>query len=742
MPGCAVAKFKTSIKQNDFSLGEVRPEFLESDGNEIRTRSLKEARNVRLISGTVMRERFGTYKKTSLGSYNENPVFPLPKPWHKTLEIEPIEGVKFLLVFESGMLRVYDTSGTIVTTFSASIPWTVAPWVVPARENTYIGSFAHEIYVLNYDGSTWTLGVMAYDESPGGHIAQPYWTFNKGVTLTPSALTGTGITLTASSPVFTADYVGLRLRYHGKEIDITGYTSTTVLTGDVISDLPPSFDITLNNAKGFETGHVVTGVNSGYSGYVVAVNTSTNVVSVVTLEGFEGPDTAPYEELASPTSTSLITAVAAAGSPYASPRWDEPLLSDIHGYPRAATFLGGRLYLTDFPDVPDLIAGSSVRSPQDFEIGLDDDDAILRTVGNGNLRVRHLIDAGDLIVLSDEGAYYVAARGGVPITPTNFNTIKIDTRGANSVEPVLADDAVVFVSETGEDVLAAVLDGNIYLKWTVLTISKNHAHLVDSPAFLCAPPKTIKDENRFILVGNEDGTVIAAQWDRRVGAVGISLWDNATETVDLVPPKTGQTTGWFHYIAPFNGAYWAVASRAFDGGNAERYLEVFSHDAWMDFSEDHVGASSPSLSHYEGARITARIGNNIIGEYDDYADVETLISGGDAADTYQIGVAFESYIIPWPVEYVNSQRLGMIRSRTIRVGVSVRDTLAFYVRRNNITSRVEPYSFGDDLSAPPPTKTKVYRFPVLGNRDHPEIVIGSDAPGPFEVSAYIAEVQG
>ena len=84
----------------------------------------------------------------------------------------------------------------------------------------------------------------------------------------------------------------------------------------------------------------------------------------------------------------------------------------------------------------------------------------------------------------------------------------------------------------------------------------------------------------------------------------------------------------------------------------------------------------------------------------------------------------------------------MIRSRTIRVGVSVRDTLAFYVRRNNITSRVEPYSFGDDLSAPPPTKTKVYRFPVLGKRDHPEIVIGSDAPGPFEVSAYIAEVQG
>ena len=63
-----------------------------------------------------------------------------------------------------------------------------------------------------------------------------------GITLTLSALTGTGITATASGSIFAANDVGQRIRAidaNGEfvgEIKITGYTSPTIVTGDVTYD--------------------------------------------------------------------------------------------------------------------------------------------------------------------------------------------------------------------------------------------------------------------------------------------------------------------------------------------------------------------------------------------------------------------------------------------------------------------------------------------------------------------------
>jgi hypothetical protein len=53
------------------------------------------------------------------------------------------------------------------------------------------------------------------------------------VTITPSADTGAGITLTASSAIFEADHVGSYWRVKDGVVKITVFTSTTVVTGDV-----------------------------------------------------------------------------------------------------------------------------------------------------------------------------------------------------------------------------------------------------------------------------------------------------------------------------------------------------------------------------------------------------------------------------------------------------------------------------------------------------------------------------
>lgn len=66
---------------------------------------------------------------------------------------------------------------------------------------------------------------LTYD----GHLA---------ATLTPSAVTGTGITFTAGSSVFTAGMVGDQIRYGTSRALITGYSSGTVVTATITVDFP------------------------------------------------------------------------------------------------------------------------------------------------------------------------------------------------------------------------------------------------------------------------------------------------------------------------------------------------------------------------------------------------------------------------------------------------------------------------------------------------------------------------
>lgn len=68
-------------------------------------------------------------------------------------------------------------------------------------------------------------------------IHQPFYKFaDSDVTLLPSGTSGT-ITLTASADVFMAGHAGTRLQVSGKQVQITSYSSPTVVTVTVIENL-------------------------------------------------------------------------------------------------------------------------------------------------------------------------------------------------------------------------------------------------------------------------------------------------------------------------------------------------------------------------------------------------------------------------------------------------------------------------------------------------------------------------
>lgn len=718
---------KQALTQRSFILGEIREGFLEGDDLELRQASVRKGENCRITATRSMRSRPGSFwVREGEDAYD-------------LIELRPEADLTFGLVILDDALMVINSEGGAVHT-EASVPWTDAStvWVEPFREETVIGG-PFGLYELVYDDGSWTFQTFTFDDAASGERAQPYWSFVKDTTITPSAREGV-VTITASKSLFSAGYVGLRIRYGQREIEIASVTSPTLATGLVISTLPPSYRVTVASTIGFRTGDAVVGNDTDFQGVIVGIDGLN--LDVVTTAFFDGPDV--NEDLSSPGGSSKVTAKLEI-LPLPSFIWDEPLMSPVRGYPRAGASAGGRLTLVDFPLVPDAICMSSSRDVKDFKAGADDDDAIIRTAGDNSPRFLHVVNAGDLLLFSDRGLYYLSLRDGGILTPANFNIILFDKRSASPVRPVVVDDGAVFVEASGEAIAAAQLIGNVNLKWSVRTISTYHDPLIKSPIKLCGPSLFSEAPEKYMFVINNDGTVAAVSWfsDFQADSVGFLPWS---------------TDGLFRTISPIFGGYWAIVDREV-AGVTRRFIERLSDDAMLDCSVPVFESTALEVNglvlEINGAPLMVSVaGATPLADQEVhlygggfYGGIRTVGSDGVVPDLGDMPVAtfagfnFEASIIPWPVERIDTPRAGMLEARLIRGSVSVLHSGPFDIRANRNTRTVGGYRWGEDLTIPPPLRTERYRFSVVGRRDHPEIEISKTIPGPFEVLAITQEVQ-
>ena len=505
-----MAVVKRTYKQADFSLMGIREDMLEGDDIEARGKSLREAKNIRALASRAIESRPGSLYLADLTGYD------------LLFEIRPADGLIFSLALGSGKLLISSQDGSPVYELS-SVPWPDLEgfWVQTFREKTIFGHGVAGLFTLELDGSTWSLTPFVFDSAPGGDTAQPYWSFVQGISLTPSARTG-AITVTASADVFAAADVGQRIRYGQREILVTAFTSATEVSGTVVSTLPPSFNVTVSNGGDFQSGDVVVGSDTNFQGIVQSI--SGNVLSVTALRFFDGPDAG--ETLSSPKGSSKVTSKSEI-TPLPSVIWDEPLMSPKRGYPRSGSAVSGRLILVDFPLVPDLVVCSSARAVTDFEAGAEEDDAIVRQSGDDVPRFLHAINAGDLILLSDRGSYYVQTRGDGVLSPATFRTILFDKRASSAVAPQLVDDGVAFLNSTRQSVLYASLAGNVNLRWRVRNMTVYHQHTIKQPVAICGAGSNFRTTEKYLLVVNSDGTIAAVSWRESLDdeAVGFVAWE-------------------------------------------------------------------------------------------------------------------------------------------------------------------------------------------------------------------------
>lgn len=687
---------------------QVREEFIAAEDSDFKLRSLRSARNLRALTTGGVEQRPGLLH-----------VGEVPDA-ERLMEVRPADGLTFLLVFSDAALRVLDENGVQVFERLAA-PWAdaAAVWAVSVRSRTLIGC-PTGLYALDYEDGEWSFAAFAFGTGAGEEMLQPYWSYRPGVRLKATGTSGT-VTLTASSGVFRPSHVGTRIRYIEREVRITGYTSSTTVTGEVVSRLPPSYELTVGTTTHIRVGDVVQQDASGWQGIVTGVVSAT-LVRVATMETFEGPLVGSGERIVFPSGDTSVSAKDQIDPQFVA-LWDEPLISPLRGYPRSGAVAGGRLILTDFPSAPGVVAISAAGVIDDFKVGTEDDSAIVRSIAPG--RILHAVGAGDLLLLADHGVYAVNTRDGNGITPQTFAPDRIDERGASAIKPAYVNDAVLYVDAGGRNVLAAMLDGSSQLRWVVQVLSAASAGVINQPVALSGPSNYALTPERYAFVRNEDGTLAAISWTESLGAegVGFAPWD---------------TRGKFVAITPAFTTHYAIVERVV-AGVTRRFIERFA-----DVHLDCAGQGLPTGSiapHLAGA--TAAVCWNGRDSGDGVVASDGSVPGFEHVTTpAEVGLPFTVECRPWPVEEVESARAGRITARVLTFMASVQKSGPFTLRCNGIDRAVGGYSFGDLLSEFAPLRTDVFRVPVLGRRTHPDLSVVSDRPGPLRILALGQEVKG
>jgi len=140
----------------------------------------------------------------------------------------------YILEFGDKYIRFYANNGQVV---SGTAVETVTVYPIADVFELQFAQDADTLYISHNSYPTYKLqrtSATTFTMTAVGFSRGPFLDVNiTATTMTPSAATGAGITLTASVASFTADNIGSFYRIKDGVVLITAYTSTTVVTGTV-----------------------------------------------------------------------------------------------------------------------------------------------------------------------------------------------------------------------------------------------------------------------------------------------------------------------------------------------------------------------------------------------------------------------------------------------------------------------------------------------------------------------------
>lgn len=715
--------------QTNFSSGEIDPMLrMRVDTGAYQNGAFR-LRNVSLLNAGGVARRAGTYYRATLVGQC------------RLLAFDFSFDERYLLALSNNRLDVYDLDGALVTSITSGVPWTTAQ----LKEITY--TQVADVMIVCYPGwapriirrtsaTTFSVTALSFDQSVDGNkIYQPYYKFAEDqttITVT-GGISGPGLTITASAASFSSAYVGTRIRWKDVEIEITGYTNSTTLTGTVKGQLEAVYDIDpfrtttgsdiveiTHVGHGFATGQDVTisGAN-GTGGITAASFNGTFSITVI--------DDNHYSIQVAESATSSIDGggpnVKYTSSSTATRDWSEPVFSPVNGYPGAVAFHEGRLWFAGSQSVPDGLWASRINRYFNFDVGEGlDDESIQITIGSEDIsNVRHLVSHRDLQIFTATGEYYIPRLTSQGITPSNIRVARQTPYGCSFVTPIPFDGATIFIQASGKAVREYTFNdsSNGYSSTDITLLA---SHLISNPIDMTVLYGTPERGEQYAFVINDNGTVAVFNSARAENVAGWTLWNMGTAQIVS--------------MCVIGDAIWAVVKR----GSAY-ILEQFADGDFLslDSAKDLTAGSATTSwalgSYYANKTVDVVWESMYLGTYT--ANGSGNITLDVAVDSITVGFSYQIEIktLPVNVQLQNGSMLGMPK-RINRVLVGLDSTLACTIAGNNLILR----QVTDDLSIAPERFSGVKEFFLLGYAREAQVTITQDEPLPMRILGMNLEV--
>lgn len=560
----------------------------------------------------------------------------------------------------------------------------------------------HEDYptykLLRYGHTSWSLERVAWQDGP-------WMTQNTtSTTLTPSAVSGSSVTVTASSTE------GI----NGDE----GFKSTDV--GRLVRiDNPAS------------------SIDWGW-GVITAVSSSTSVTVDVT------DSDRPF------------------ATTNADVNWRLGMWSDTTGWPRCGVFYEQRLFVGGSTDRPQTFVASqtsdfetmspdSANSSGVWDGTVEDDDALDYTISSNQVDaiVSMAASADSMFILTSGGIWRPTSNGAV-MTPTDIAVRRQVSSPAAEIEPLAIDNVVLFVQQGKRKVreLAFNFEADGYRAFDMTRLAQHITFgNIREVAYAEEPESQVyallETGKLLSMTFRREEDVVG--WTRHVVGGSFSSGDAVVESVVTIPGNDG--AGQTH-DSTNRDEVWIIVKRTIDGGT-KRYVEFFErshedgHDVedafYVDCGLTYDGSAASTitgLSHLEGETVKVWADGDVVADKTVSSGQITLPA---AASVVQVGLGYTHKLRNLKMEGGAAAGTAVTkRKRIVKMGFVVQHS--HELKYGPTSSSLSTVALGDLSGAEDKLYTGEHKVDWPdGWKDDPRVYIEGDAPAPFVLLAMAPE---
>src|SRR5215217_290901 len=353
---------------------------------------------------------------------------------------------------------------------------------VQINDVVYLTHPAHPVQKLSrLANDSWTIEAVDFDRPPflDENIT--------ATTITASATSGTGITLTASTAIFNAGNVGgyfeighrRQATSVNKTITSTGTSASILVLGKAFFRTTGIWTATVtverseDGATDWEAVRTYTGTND--RNIDVEIDEEDQAYYRINVTSWTSGSSSPNAifEVADAFVRGVvqITAVASGTSATADVKrplfattatkyWSEGAWSIRRGFPAACAFFENRMFFAGSTFQPQTLWGSIVDDYEDFTKGTADDDSVAFTLSSTERQqVLWMVSQSRLVIGTTSGEW--TASGGdldISITPTKIKVRQQSNFGSQQGRALLVNDTILFVQRSGRKLREAVYD--------------------------------------------------------------------------------------------------------------------------------------------------------------------------------------------------------------------------------------------------------------------------------------------